>query len=76
MEIRIIGRNPNGFKLIAILFLAASGILSAYLVYDMLINRNMRLDFVVIAVAFLIASLTSINTYAAFMESGRKASKW
>ncbi len=76
MEIRIIGKNPNGFKLIAILFLAASGSLSAYLVYDMLINRNIRLDFVVIAVAFLIASLTSINTYATFMDSGRKASNW
>lgn len=76
MEIRIIGKNPNGFKHIAVLFLAASGALSAYLIFDMLLNRNIRLDFVVIAVAFLIASLTSINTYVAFMESGKKASRW
>ena len=76
MEVHIVGKNPNGFKLIAVLFLAASGILSAYLIYDMLMNRNIRLDFVVIAVAFLVASLTSINTYVAFMESGKKASRW
>lgn len=76
MEIRIIGKNPNGFKLIAMLFLAASGTLSTYLILDILLNRNVRLDFIVIAVAFLIASLTSINTYVAFMDSGRKASRW
>lgn len=76
MEVHIIGKNPNGFKHMAMLFLAASGGLSAYLVYDMAANRTVRLDFLLIAVSLLIASLTSISTYAIFMGSGKKAGKW